>query len=242
MPINLIATTVPAVSHAVTIGTPLLVGLIAAFMSVAIASLVAVGKKRAWGRVVSVSTLWGWMKREVHTRSTWSPSDSWVTNVTALGGLLGSIVSAEGGGFLSSVAPSLRQHDITVAALIFGGVSVMSPLAYAAFRISPLRSNLDARPDEDKVIGTVGGMMVACLLVLFAAFGGLGLVAVIVGIAQATVAVRVFLEVGIGLIAAILTLYAVRSIYTLGVYVPPVDGEKVAGSLMSARRSASATL
>ena len=61
----------------------------------------------------------GWFKAEVAVGPTWSFKDSWLTNVAAVGALLGTILGA--GDFLKDLIPGTSTVRLTAVSIIAGG-------------------------------------------------------------------------------------------------------------------------
>ena len=76
------------------------------------------------------------MTRKVNADVAWSASDSWVTNVTAIGAVLTGVVAASGS--LSDVLPGAPLGRVEVLSFTFAGLLALGPVLYAVFaRVPP---------------------------------------------------------------------------------------------------------
>src|SRR5438874_1354013 len=67
----------------------------------------------------------------------WSFSDSWASNLTALGALLGTILAASG--VIPKGASPLSTRGLAGLSLLFGFLVLLAPVLYSAFaRVAPL--------------------------------------------------------------------------------------------------------
>ena len=66
----------------------------------------------------------------VATGSSWSFSSSWLTNITALGAVLGTVLGATG--FLADVPPGTDTARFTGLSVLFGALVIAAPIVYAA--------------------------------------------------------------------------------------------------------------
>lgn len=175
-----------------------------------------------------------WWTREVFTATTWSFKDSWATNVTAVGALLG--VTTSSTTFLASVVPNspLTSPVFIALGIFFGGAVGLSPLVYASFakRPDPKHSGV--------VVGTVVGLLISTTITLFATFGELATVAVLVNESIATTGERWLLIAALSMSAVFVFIYALRSFRALTASESS-GAQKSKSSLMNAEGS-SATL
>jgi hypothetical protein len=90
----------------VVFGIPAVIGMIGAAVVVVTAAVAGVvmehrrapaPKDEADGKKPWKWPTPAWLGKPVYTAQTWSAKDSWVTNVTAAGAVLGSITAAQGG-------------------------------------------------------------------------------------------------------------------------------------------------
>jgi hypothetical protein len=84
----------------------------------------------------------------------WTPSDSWLTNVTAL--------SSTVAGFALN---AFKENGISILFVIFGLAAAFAPLVYGAFAAKAVSGAV--------TVGTVFGFLLAAAVVMFAAIGEL---------------------------------------------------------------------
>jgi hypothetical protein len=137
---------------------------------------------------------------------------------------------------------------ITAVSLVFGALAALSPLAYGMLRKSP-DDVLATLPNNnnDTIVGSVAGMLLASSLVLVAAFGELGVTWVISVDGNPLMAHVTFLnvafDVGLAVVALILLGYSSRSMMWLARYRPSTSASSnVLPSLISPTLASSATL
>ncbi len=144
-----------------------------------------------------------WWKMPVYTESAYSTKDSWATNITAVGALLGTILGATG--FVAEAVPWVSTGRFTGLSLLFGGAVLLAPLLYVAF---------GTRMDIGgwKTFGTRLGLLVAGLVTLTAVIGGLASLALLVVFSDAP-PVEVILYFSLLLGAAVgVSIYSVRNL------------------------------
>jgi hypothetical protein len=187
-------------------------------------------KGKRTGPLVSANRL-GWWTGDVFTPSTWSFKDSWATNITAFGAVLGVITGTTNP--LQSLAPTVPSYPFVILGLLFGGTVALSPLVYAALAKSP-------SPDgKGSVNGSVGGLLISSTVTLFATFGELSAIAVFLDVSAVTTGERWLLIGALSAAALFVALYAIRSFRALVKFVP--SGTKHASSLLNSS-GVSATL
>ena len=72
----------------------------------------------------------GVLSKTVQTGSSWSFKDSWLTNVSLLGAVLGTVLASTG--FLPGVVPGISTAGFTGLSVLFGGFVIAAPLVYSA--------------------------------------------------------------------------------------------------------------
>lgn len=168
-------------------------------------------------------------KELVYASASWTFTDSWLTNVTAIGVTLSALLTALG--VTSTVLPGVQTGRFSILLAVFGVVLVAPPLL--------LGITLPRSDQPDAVKGTVGWLLAAAFVTLLAVGGELGTVAVLVWLANATVLERCLMESGLVAAAGLIGWYACRSIVEL------VAHSRYTGnysSAMSAGKDSSLTL
>jgi len=165
--------------------------------------------------------------------SAWDAKDSWVTNLTAVGTVLTGIFTQSA---ISTFVPGVERDGFTVMSLLFGGAAVMGPVVYGAFARRPL-------PGATTPTGTRLGFLAASVVTLFAAFGLLSDLGLLMSDSVATAAEKGLIDAGLALAAVLIGCYAIRS--TIVVLQPAsASGEarRAGSSLLSPASRASGTL
>jgi hypothetical protein len=161
-----------------------------------------------------------WLSAPIHVTSSWNYSDSWATNVGAVGGALGGIVGAAGA--LTNLVSSGDQGVFTGISLLFGGAAVLAPVAFAAFSRNPDITAPDGQ--SSNVLGSVGGLFIAAATTLFAVAGELSMMGLLSWNSTGSTAERVLVLGAIGIGAVVVGVYAARTLHNLATFnpAPPV--------------------
>jgi hypothetical protein len=115
---------------------------------------------------------WDALWRRVETATAWSFKDSWATNLTAIGAVFGTVLSATG--VLDELLPGFELTSFTAMNLVFGAIVVLAPLVYAA---------LGRRETKDGTLLTRGsrvGLFFAAAMTLWAVYAQLFLLWVLI--------------------------------------------------------------
>lgn len=104
------------------------------------------------------------LHRPIYASASWSFKDSWVTNITALGGGVGAIVAAAGA--TSTVFPGVALDRFAILLAFFAAVVVMGPLV--------LGLCLPRSDDPDLVQATGFSLLVAAFVTLVGVGGEIG--------------------------------------------------------------------
>lgn len=151
------------------------------------------------------------LKNPLVVGSKWSFKDSWLANVTAVTGVLATVLGATS--LLNDVLHGVAVTRLVGLNLLFGALVLAAPLVFATSAARPVG------PDETAA-GTVGGFLGATTLTLTAAFGQLtvlGLMLVMAGGGWGALPLWVLL----GAATVLVGYYAWRSVR--GVAAKPVD-------------------
>lgn len=168
------------------------------------------------GLTLALITLAGtrlWLRRGyekwVKASSSWSFKDSWATNITAVGALLGTILSAVGSA--STIVPGIQTDRFAVLSAAWGGLAIIAPLLIA-FQ----GRHTDGMPaNGTAVIARTSMMFAAALLTLTAVGGELTTVGVLLHFSTASGTQR---ELGYAVLiasAVLVSLYAAVTTKTL---------------------------
>jgi hypothetical protein len=107
----------------------------------------------------------------VATGPSWSFSDSWLTNISAVGAILTAVLAATG--FLSTVLPGTPTGRFVGLSLLFGGFIVVAPVIYSAASKWEWTEN-SGSPDTLVSVGRVWGVILAAGATIAGVFGELG--------------------------------------------------------------------
>jgi hypothetical protein len=138
------------------------------------------------------------LSREVNTTSSWSFKDSWVSTLTALGAVAGTVLGATG--FLADVFPGVDVQRFFTLLILFTAAVLAAPLVYAA------ASKTDK--DSGQTLGTVGGLWLATALTLFGVAGEFATIGSLVWLADTGTGNRAGLTAALSLISLIIAWYA----------------------------------
>jgi hypothetical protein len=78
-------------------------------------------------------------RRPLYAASAWTWGDSWVTNITAVGTLIGTVLTASSG--VAALLPGVDQGRFSLLLAMAGGVSVIAPLIFALLNYRFSRQN-----------------------------------------------------------------------------------------------------
>ncbi len=171
--------------------------------------------------VAAVFTIgFAWWRRSrlgepVAAGSSWSFQDSWLTNVAALGAILGAALAASG--FLDEVLPGLETGRFLGLNLLFGGMVLVAPLIYAT------SSKWEPVTHEGKqklaATGRTWGVVLAAGSTLWGVIGQLVTLIVLASAAEAEQSVKYTIGGLLALAAVLVFVYAVA--FTYGVTRDP---------------------
>jgi hypothetical protein len=102
----------------------------------------------------------------------WSFTDSWATTLTALGALLGTILSTTG--ILPESTKLLSNAALGGLNLVFGLMVLVAPLVFSAFSHDTANNY-----DEPSYQGTVWSFLIACIITIWAVVGELATIMVL---------------------------------------------------------------
>lgn len=78
-------------------------------------------------------------RRPLYAASAWTWGDSWVTNITAVGTLIGTVLTASSG--VAALLPGVDQGRFSLLLAMAGGVSIVAPLIFALLNYRFSRQN-----------------------------------------------------------------------------------------------------
>jgi hypothetical protein len=115
---------------------PLCCGVVLAVLL--ILAMMAFGVPRPGRRNARMDTEDFW-RRPLYAASAWTFGDSWVTNITAVGTLIGTVLTASSG--VAFLLPGVDQGRFSLLLAMAGGVSIIAPLIFALLNYRFSRQN-----------------------------------------------------------------------------------------------------
>ena len=138
------------------------------------------------------------LTEQVNTTSSWSFKDSWVSTLTTLGAVAGTVLGATG--FLTDVFPGVDVQRFFTLLILFTAAVLAAPLVYTAAS----KTNSDSGQTQ----GTVGGLWLASALTLFGVAGQFATIGSLVWLADTGAGNRWGLTAALSLISLIIAWYA----------------------------------
>ena len=177
----------------------------------------------------------------VATGSSWSFSSSWLTNITALGAILGTVLGATG--FLTDILPGTDTGRFTGLSVLFGAFVIAAPIVYSAASkwvfVSPSGGNPspNASDSADTLVslGRVWGVIAAAAVTVAGVIGELGTLVTLTNTTQDDNATKEFVYAMLAAAAVITVCYSVA-------FVWGVSKENKTGDAVKLVRSSSGTL
>jgi len=180
----------------------------------------------------------------VATGSSWSFSSSWLTNITALGAVLGTVLGATG--FLADVLPGTDTGRFTGLSVLFGAFVIAAPIIYAAaskwlFVSSGGNPNPNPNPNPqpngngsaaDTLVsmGRVWGVIAAAAVTLAGVIGELGTLVTLTNTTQGDDAAKDFVYAMLATAAVITVCYSVAFVWGVSKKEITGDAAKLAPS------------
>lgn len=170
----------------------------------------------------------------VATGSGWSFSSSWLTNITALGAVLGTVLGATG--FLADVLPGTDTGRFTGLSVLFGAFVIVAPIIYTATskwvfvsssggnpRPNPNPAGNGSAADTLVSMGRVWGVIAAAAVTLAGVVGELGTLVTLANTAQGDDAAKDFVFAMLAAAAVITVCYSVAFVW--GVSKKEITGD-----------------
>lgn len=194
----------------------------------------------AWGMSNWPGFGW-WLVGPVHAGPAWTAKDSWVTNIGAVGAILGTVVTASNAALKTVVIQPAAAADVTILFIVFGGASAVAPVVYGATAKAESAGT-------DTATGSVWGFLLAGAASLFAVLGEMATVGLLAWSIADSAEARWAIVIGLGLGAAAVGVFSLRSLTYFATLParraqpqPPGAPAPVRGSLLG-NKAFSATL
>lgn len=143
----------------------------------------------------------------------WKFSESWGSNFTVVGAILGTVLAAAG--FLPTTTTALSKASYVGLNLFFGILVVVAPVIYSSFR-TPVKADTSIGTKELQLQGFVTPFLLATTMTLWGVFGEMATLLYGITEVRATGAWSPFgaevMRTTLGLVAILLLVYAWRSI------------------------------
>lgn len=186
--------------------------------------------------------LFGKLGDTVATGSSWSFSSSWLTNITALGAVLGTVLGATG--FLADVLPGTDTGRFTGLSVLFGALVIAAPIIYTAASKwvfvpssggNPHPNGNGSATDTLASMGRVWGVIAAAAVTLAGVVGELGTLVTLTNTTQGDDPAKDFVFAMLAAAAVITVCYSVA-------FVWGVSKKEITGAPAKLAQSSSGTL
>jgi len=168
------------------------------------ALIVIVASILAWRMSAWPKFRW-WLLGSVYAGSAWTAKDSWVTNIGAVGAILGTVVTASNAALKTVIIQPAAAADVTILFLVFGGASAAAPVVYGA------AAKIESQ-GTDEATGSVWGLLLAGAASLFAVMSELATIGLLAWSTADSAGARWAIVIGLGLGAAAVGTYSLRSL------------------------------
>ena len=146
------------------------------------------------------------LPKTVQTGSSWSFKDSWLTNVSLLGAILGTVLATTG--FLPATVPGISTAGFTGLSVLFGGFVIAAPLVYSAASKWKWQEATNSSPSTLVSPGRVWGVIAAAGLTLWGVFGELAALIVLTEFANSSGPAKAFVIAALSAAATLTAWYA----------------------------------
>jgi hypothetical protein len=166
----------------------------------------------------------------VYAAASWTFKDSWATNITVVGAVLGTFIAASGS--VTSLFPGVPLYRFSLANVACGALVIVVPLVVAVCS-ALTKQNPDVKPQQgDAIVASFGSVLVGGTLTMFGVGAELTLFGILADASGATSGwIAVFL-IALALAAVVVLAYALLTTHKL----------KLAGDEAATKLVARATL
>lgn len=155
-----------------------------------------------------------WLVGAVQAGPAWTAKDSWVTNIGAVGAILGTVVTGSNAALKTVVIQPAAAADVTILFIVFGGAAAVAPVVYGATAKAESQGT-------DTATGSVWGLLLAGAASLFAVLGELATMGLLTWSVADSAVTRWVIVIGLGLGAAAVGVYSLRSLKYFAVLPSP---------------------
>jgi hypothetical protein len=181
-----------------------------------------------------------WIRGPVYAGPAWTAKDSWVTNMAAVGAILG-IVITDSGTALKLIVLQTPLAGVTLLFIVLGGAAAVAPVVYGA------TAKIESQGITDTT-GLVWGLLLAGAASIFAVVGEMATMGLLVWDIADTTATKWAIIIALGLGGAAIGLYSVRSLMYFAtlpaprpIKQPPTTSMAIGSSLLG-NKTFSATI
>jgi hypothetical protein len=153
----------------------------------------------------------------VYASASWTFKDSWATNITAVGAVLGGFFTASSS--VATMFPGVPLYRFTIANLTCGAIVVVVPLVVAVCIASTQketqRGSKASPPKGEAVVGSIGAVLVGGTITMFAVGAELSLFGILIDASAATGEWTVVFLILLAIAALVVLVYALLTTYKL---------------------------
>ena len=170
-----------------------------------------------------------WVSGSVYAGPAWTLKDSWVTNIGAVGAILGTVVTGSGAALKTVILPT-PAAGVTLLLIVFGGAAAVAPVVYGATAKVETQGITDTK-------GSVWGLLLAGAASIFAVIGEMATLGLLVWSIADSTATKWAILIALGLGGAAVGLYSVRSLMYFATLPAPRPIHQPSTTSMAVRRS-----
>ncbi|HTU36455.1 MAG TPA: hypothetical protein VMF35_00475 [Acidimicrobiales bacterium] len=148
-------------------------------------------------------------KSPVFASSSWTFKDSWATNITAVGALLATFLSASGS--ITTLFPGVPLYRFTIANAACGAIVAIVPLVVAVLSFKLQQDHKLQVPNNEVVAASFGAVMWGAAFTMFAVGAELSIFGVLAWVSSAQIGYRVFFAAALFAGAMLVVRYAVTT-------------------------------
>ena len=162
----------------------------------------------------------------VYAAASWTFKDSWATNITVVGAVLGTFLSASGS--VTSLFPGVPLYRFSLANAACGALVIVVPLVVAVCSVLT-KEDPDVKPQQgDAIVASFGAVLVGGTLTMFGVGAELSLFGVLADVSGATSGWTGVFLAALALAALVVLAYALLTTYRL-----KLAGDEVATTLVA---------
>lgn len=162
----------------------------------------------------------------VYAAASWSFKDSWATNITVVGAVLGTFITASGS--VTSLFPGVPLYRFSLANVACGALVIVVPLVVAVCS-ALTKQSADVKPQQgDAIVASFGAVLVGGTLTMFGVGAELTLFGILADVSGATSGWKAVFLIALALAAVVVLAYALLTTHKL-----KLAGDEVATTLVA---------